>query len=90
MERRNRAVEALKRLKYIDSLDDEQRALLLEEWVNKYINDLEQKPFYTDLTYPQAVELSELYHKNISFLKKHTVYIKESMDSLKKERKFFN
>ena len=90
MERRNRAIKALERLQYIDSLDDEQRALLLKEWVEQYIIGQSENLFFNDLTYKEAVQLSELYYKNISFLKKHRVYLKDAIESLSKQRKFFN
>jgi len=88
MERRNRAIKALKRLQYIDSLEDEQRASLLKEWVEEYIINQDSKISFDDISYSQALVLSELYHKNIAFLKEHRVYIRETMNSLLKERKF--
>jgi len=39
MERRDWSLEVLNRLIYIDSLDDEQRAQSLSNWVNKYLDD---------------------------------------------------
>ena len=68
MERGNRAIKALQELQYLDSLEDERRALLLEKWVQRYVIDKEE-PFYNSLAESQKIQLSELYFKNISFLK---------------------
>jgi len=86
MERRNRSVEALNNLKYIDSLDDDFRAESLQEWVEKYLEDSQIEDF--DLELNDLNCLSELFYKNINFLKQHRVNMKSSIDNHKKIREF--
>ena len=56
MERRNWSLEAFSKLKYIDSLEDERRAALLEKWVEKYIVNKGLKIF-------QSIENINKLHK---------------------------
>ena len=91
MERRNRSIKALDRLVYIDSLEDDQKASLLEEWVNEYIiKNSSDDPFYIRLTNQQREQLAELYYKNILFLKAYKDKLKEDMDSILRQKTFLN
>ena len=86
MERRNRSLEALERLQYIDSLELEQRATSLADWVNEYIGDLSADNL--DLEMVDLKRLSELFYKNINFLKQHQIDIKSQLDSHNKIKQF--
>jgi hypothetical protein len=79
MERRNRSLEALNRLQYIDSLDDELRGESLKHWVQKYLTD-EDIISQLDLSQNELEIFSELFYKNINFLK-------QKRDSIQKELK---
>lgn len=87
MERRNRSLEALKSLRYIDSLDSNQKADSLSNWVNKYLSNSSIEEF--DLELKDLNNLSELFYKNLSFLKQHANDIKTQLDSNKKIKNFF-
>ena len=87
MERRNRSLEALKLLIYIDSLDKEQRAKRLANWIDTYLGNSSIEEF--DLELKDLKHLSELFYKNLTFLKKHTKDIKTQLDSNKKIKEFF-
>jgi hypothetical protein len=86
MERRNRSIKALKSLQYIDSLDSEQRASSLQKWVENYLVDSQIEDF--DLELRDLETLSELFFKNIAFLKKHREEMKTQIDEHKKIREF--
>jgi hypothetical protein len=86
MERRNRSIEALSSLKYIDLLNDELRAKLLQDWVEKYLVDSNIEDF--DLEKHDLNVLSELFYKNINFLKQHRVNIRQEIEEYKKIREF--
>lgn len=86
MERRNRSIKALKSLQYIDSLDSEQRASSLQKWVENYLVDSQIEDF--DLELKDLETLSELFFKNIAFLKKHREEMKTQIDEHKKIREF--
>ncbi len=83
MERRDRSLKALLELTYIDSLDDEERAASLLAWGDRYITE---ETF--DLTIDEIVRLSELFYKNIEFLKKHQLVVQEELDKYAKIKKF--
>jgi len=87
VERRNRSLKALEELIYIDSLDDYDKASSLSRWSEKYLKEDIQKSF--DLELPQLRQLSELFFKNINFLKNHRIEIKKQLDNSKNIRKFF-
>ncbi len=86
MERRNRSIEALSSLKYIDTLDDDFRAKSLQDWVEKYLVDNQIEDF--DLELFDLETLSELFYKNINFLKQHRANMKYEIDNHKKIREF--
>jgi hypothetical protein len=79
MERRDRSLEALNQLQYIDSLDDELRGESLKHWVQKYLTD-EDIISQLDLSQNELEIFSELFYKNINFLK-------QKRDSIQKELK---
>ncbi len=86
MERRNRSIEALQELRYIDSLDPEQRAESLRNWVEVNLSQKNIEDFDLELT--DLNNLSELFYKNISFLKQHRKNMKHQIDNHKKIREF--
>ena len=89
MERRNWSLEALEKLQYIDSLDDELRSKSLENWSKTY---LQSKDFLSnlDLTYQEIETFSELFYKNINFLKEQKTKIREELKQTQNIKKFFN
>ncbi len=88
MERRNRSIKALKELIYIDSLDDDDKAQLLVKWGKKYLQEDFKKSFELELD--DLKNLSELFYKNIKFLKEHRIEIKNQLDTNVKLKSFFN
>jgi hypothetical protein len=86
MERRNRSLEALKRLIYIDSLDDEQRAEGLKSWAETYLDTTEITDL--DLTYEELITLQELFFKNANFLFTQRENILEEMKTISNMKKF--
>jgi len=86
MERRNWSLKALSELKYIDSLDSEQRAESLKDWVERNLTDNSISDF--DLELKDFNSLSELFYKNITFLKNHRKDMKEAINNHKKIREF--
>lgn len=85
MERRNRSLEALNSLIFINSLDDDQRAERLIVWNKNYlttdINDF-------DLEMNDFKKLSELFYSNIIFLKEHRKKTKIDLNNMGKLRKY--
>ena len=88
MERRNRSVEALDKLLYLDSLENQDRADQLIIWVDKYLNNSSIEDF--DLEYNDLSKLSELFYKNINFLKQHRKDVKSQLDSHHKIKQFLH
>jgi len=86
MERRNRSLKALEELKYIDSLDDQQRAKQLLVWSNSYMTESIVESF--DLSLANLKELAELFYKNINFLKSYRDEIKIQLDNKDKIKSF--
>ena len=86
MERRNWSLKALKSLQYIDSLEADQRASSLQKWVEDYLVNNQIEDF--DLELKDLETLSELFFKNISFLKQHREKMKIQIDEQKKIREF--
>ena len=86
MERRNRSIEALKRLIYIDSLDPIPKADALVKWQNKYLIESKLEDF--DLELSELEQLKELFFKNIAFLKKHKEDTRLELIKMNKMKKF--
>ncbi len=86
MERRDWSIKALKSLQYIDSLDSDLRASSLQKWVEDYLVDNHIEDFNLELK--DLENLSELFYKNISFLKHHREEMKTQIDEHKKIREF--
>lgn len=86
MERRDWSLESLNKLKYIDSLDDEQRVSALVKWADIYLSDTFLDDI--DLDMPDFKVLYELFYKNIEFLKKHTEFIRLSLNQNQNIKKF--
>jgi len=86
MERRDWSLKALADLRYIDNLEDELRAKSLKEWVDSNLSENKIENF--DLQLQDLNSLSELFYKNISFLKEHRKDMKEQIDNHKKIREF--
>ena len=89
MERRNWSLEALEKLQYIDSLDDEIRGKSLESWSKTY---LQSKDFLLNLDFTQSEleKFSELFYKNINFLKEQKTKIQQDLKQTQNIKKFFN
>ncbi len=88
MERRDRSLKALEELNYLDSLDTEERAQALVRWNNKYL--IETKITDFDLEQDDLLKLSELFYKNINFLKTHKEELRQSMVENRKMKRFLN
>ena len=88
MERRDRSIKALNELVYIDSLDNEERAIGLSSWTKEYLIDKDIVDF--DLEKDDLIKLSELVYKNLEFLKKHKLGIAEAMNDTQKIKQFIN
>ena len=86
MERRNRSLKALSDLTYIDSLENEFRAESLKSWVETHLTDRNIEDF--DLEINDLKKLSELFYKNLKFLKEHRISLKSQIDNHKKIREF--
>ncbi len=89
MERRNRSIESLNRLVYIDSLDDgEIKAEQLAKWVEQNLVESSIEEF--DLELADLKKLSELIYKNLNFLKNYRQELKTRMDSNSKIKEFLH
>jgi len=87
MERRDWSLEALKELKYADSLDEDSlRAYTLDLWSKKYLTTTTIEDF--DLEIGNLKELSELFYKNILFLKKYNNSIHNQLKEQTKIKEF--
>jgi len=86
MERRNRSLIALEELKYINFLDDVQRAPELQKWCENYLTEQEITDF--DLELEDLKRLNELFYSNISFLKEYKENIRLELLDNKKLKKF--
>ncbi len=86
MERRNRSLEALERLLYIDSLEASLRADSLVSWVSQYLTHSNIEDL--DLEANDLRQLSELFYKNINFMKLYRNDIKSQLDSHHKIKQF--
>lgn len=86
MERRNRSLEALKELYYVDSLEASERADGLLRWYEKYLSESDITSF--DLELEDLKILQELFYKNIEFLKKHKEDVRKEMLKTQKMKRF--
>ncbi len=86
MERRDWSIKALTELLYIDSLDDFDRAQALVRWVNQYLTQHSISEF--DLELDDLKRLSELFYRNISFLKKYKEDTRDELIKMKKMKNF--
>jgi hypothetical protein len=89
MERRDRSVEALEELTYIDSLDDDIRAQSLVTWVYEYLSEQEGIDSF-DLDEEDLQRAYELFFKNINFLKQYRVKTLQELKQVSDTRKFFS
>ena len=76
----------LNRLIYIDSLDTEERASALIIWSKEYLEDFSIDDF--DLKINELEQLSELFFKNINFLKNHKEFTRKEILKIQKLKKF--
>ncbi len=88
MERRSRSLEALNQIIYIDSLDDDLRAERLAHWSTEYLVDTKIEEF--DLEIEDLEKLSELFYKNVIFLKKYINKIQSDLKEYNKIKEFLN
>ncbi len=87
MERRNWSLKAYNKLQHIDSLDnDYDKAYSLQLWTIEYMKD----DFLSnlDLESEHLKLFSELFYKNINFLKKHKEVIAKELNQNKNIKKF--
>lgn len=87
MERRDWSLKALQELRFLDSLDDQERADGLVRWGTKYISN-EEGSFDFDLDIEDLKTLSELYYKNLQFLKNYKTQMQEEMRKNRKMQTF--
>ena len=88
MERRDRSVKALHELIYLNSLDDNERAQGLIRWVEKYLTEHTINEF--DLELKDLKQLSELFYKNIIFLKEHKESTRQELIKMKKVKSYLS
>ena len=86
MERRNRSLEALKELIYIDSLESFTKADALVVWYDDYLKDDTIENFQLELS--ELKELEELFFKNINFLKNQKEEAKDELAKIQKMKRF--
>lgn len=86
MERRNWSLKIYNKLIYIDSLDNEKKASALKLWVDNYLDNkfLDR----LDLTSDELSILSELFYKNINFLKQNNQSISNELKQIENIKKF--
>ncbi|PLY08651.1 MAG: hypothetical protein C0626_12410 [Arcobacter sp.] len=88
MERRDWSLEALKRLTYVDSLEDELRAEGLKSWALTYLETTEITDF--DLTHEELLKLRELFFKNANFLFNYREDILTELKTISNVKKFLD
>ena len=86
MERRNRSLEAYNQLKYIDTLDAEDRASGLKRWVEQYLSSDDKLDF--DLEFKDLKILLELFYKNLEFIKQFNNNLQKQMIETQKLKVF--
>ena len=87
MERRNWSLEAYSKLQYIDSIDDDyDKAYSLQLWTVEYMKDDFLAKLDLEVEYLKL--FSELFYKNINFLKRHKEVIAKELNQNKNIKKF--
>lgn len=86
MERRNWSLKGLSELTYLNSLDSNERAQALIRWVEKYLTKHAISEF--DLEITDLKKLSELFYKNIIFLKDHKENTRKELIRINKVKSF--
>jgi hypothetical protein len=87
MERRNWSLEAYKKLLYVDSLDDKEKAHAVKLWTSKYLDDNFLNKL--DLDNKDLENFTELFYKTVHFLKSYNNNISKELDNNKNIKKFF-
>lgn len=86
MERRDWSLAGLSELTYLNSLDSDERAQGLIRWVEKYLTKHTIAEF--DLEINDLKKLSELFYKNIIFLKDHKEHTRQEILKMRKMKSF--
>lgn len=86
MERRDWSLIALSELTRIDSLDSFEKADALVKWFQDYLTDNQITDF--DLEHNDLLKLSELFYKNINFLKNQKNIALEEIKRINKTKEF--
>ena len=86
MERRNWSLEVFNKLKYIDSLDQYDKAYALQVWTSSYLDDNFLNNL--DLNQDDLKYFLELFYKNINFLKSHKDEVFKELNQNKNIQKF--
>ena len=86
MERRDWSLTALSELTRIDSLDSFQKADALVKWFQDYLGENQITDF--DLEHQDLIKLSELFYKNINFLKNQKNIALEEIKRINKTKEF--
>ena len=86
MERRNWSLKVFNKLKYIDSLDQYDKAYSLQVWTSSYLDDNFLNNL--DLNQDDLKSFLELFYKNINFLKSHKDEIFKELNQNKNIQKF--
>jgi hypothetical protein len=87
MERRNWSLEAYTKLQHIDTIDDDyDKAYSLQLWTVEYMKDDFLAKLDLEVEYLKL--FSELFYKNINFLKRHKEVIAKELNQNKNIKKF--
>lgn len=86
MERRDYSSKGLEKLIHITSLEDEQRASELVLWIDEYLTKNLVTDF--DLEHDDLLKLSELFYRNLNFLKSYKEQTKEELTVLSNMRRY--
>lgn len=86
MERRDYSNKGLEKLIHITSLEDEQRASELVLWIDEYLTKNLVTDF--DLEHDDLLKLSELFYRNLNFLKSYKEQTKEELTVLSNMRRY--
>ena len=86
MERRDWSIKALGELRRIDSLESFDKADALVKWFETYLSDNLITDF--DLELDDLVQLSELFYKNIKFLRNQKDIARDEIKRVNNTKKF--